>query len=144
MGAAPGTIVDMKELGVWEPYEVKAQTIKTAVESATLLLRIDDIVSGLAKRDKLAPGQSKMAPQPEDPDAVRPWLFRCAGPSNDCVRVFLSQIFLWVAGGAAMRSFWRRACSLAGKGLPACCALHCRRSTHCCSCAPVRRWTRSR
>ena len=64
-----GTIVDMKELGVWEPYEVKAQTIKTAIESATLLLRIDDIVSGLAKRDKLAPGQSS-APQKEDPDQV--------------------------------------------------------------------------
>ena len=64
-----GTIVDMKELGVWEPYEVKAQTIKTAIESATLLLRIDDIVSGLAKRDKLAPGQSS-APQTEDPDQV--------------------------------------------------------------------------
>ena len=64
-----GTIVDMKELGVWEPYEVKAQTIKTAIESATLLLRIDDIVSGLAKRDKLAPGQSS-APQKDDPDQV--------------------------------------------------------------------------
>ena len=57
---------------MWEPYEVKAQTIKTAVESATLLLlRIDDIVSGLSKRDKLAPGQSNKAPQAEDPDAVR-------------------------------------------------------------------------
>ena len=56
---------------MWEPYEVKVQTIKTAVESATLLLRIDDIVSGLAKRDKLAPGQSRQAPQQEDPDAVR-------------------------------------------------------------------------
>lgn len=29
---------------MWEPYQVKAQTLKTAVESATLLLRIDDIV----------------------------------------------------------------------------------------------------
>mmetsp|Transcript_35197 Transcript_35197/g.99641 ORF Transcript_35197/g.99641 Transcript_35197/m.99641 type:complete len:340 (+) Transcript_35197:897-1916(+) len=45
-----GKIADMKELGVWEPYEVKAQTIKTAVESATMLLRIDDIVSGLQKK----------------------------------------------------------------------------------------------
>lgn len=43
---------------MWEPYEVKAQTIKTAIESATLLLRIDDIVSGIAKKNKLAPGQS--------------------------------------------------------------------------------------
>ena len=64
-----GTIVDMKELGVWEPYEVKAQTIKTAIESATLLLRIDDIVSGIQKKNKMAPGQSS-APQPEDPDQV--------------------------------------------------------------------------
>ena len=47
----------MKELGVWEPLLVKTQTIKTAIESATLLLRIDDIVSGLKKRDKLGPGQ---------------------------------------------------------------------------------------
>lgn len=59
----------MKELGVWEPFEVKAQTIKTAVESATLLLRIDDIVSGMQKKNKMAPGQSQ-APQVEDPDAV--------------------------------------------------------------------------
>ncbi len=64
-----GTIVDMKELGVWEPYEVKAQTIKTAIESATLLLRIDDIVSGIQKKNKMAPGQSS-APQTEDPDQV--------------------------------------------------------------------------
>ena len=54
---------------MWEPYEVKAQTIKTAIESATLLLRIDDIVSGLAKRDKLAPGQSS-APPKDDPEQV--------------------------------------------------------------------------
>ena len=55
---------------MWEPYEVKAQTIKTAIESATLLLRIDDIVSGIQKKNKMAPGQSS-APQPEDPDQVR-------------------------------------------------------------------------
>lgn len=64
----------MKQLGVWEPYEVKAQTIKTAIESATLLLRIDDIVSGIQKKDKVAPGQSKApGPQPEDPDQARPF-----------------------------------------------------------------------
>ncbi len=64
-----GSIVDMKELGVWEPLAVKSQTIKTAVESATLLLRIDDIVSGMSKREKPAPGQAK-GPQTEDPDQV--------------------------------------------------------------------------
>lgn len=54
-----GAIVDMKDIGVWDPYAVRLQTINTAVESAALLLRIDDIVSGLKKRDKMAPGQSR-------------------------------------------------------------------------------------
>ncbi|KAI8473864.1 MAG: chaperonin complex component [Monoraphidium minutum] len=49
-----GEITDMKALGIWEPLAVKEQTIKTAVESATMLLRIDDIVSGMSK--KSAPG----------------------------------------------------------------------------------------
>ncbi|GAM39316.1 chaperonin-containing T-complex gamma subunit [Talaromyces pinophilus] len=40
-----GAIVDMKEYGVWEPEAVKLQSIKTAVESACLLLRVDDICS---------------------------------------------------------------------------------------------------
>jgi len=44
-----GKMVDMKELGVWEPFLVKSQTIKTAIESATILLRIDDILSGISK-----------------------------------------------------------------------------------------------
>lgn len=38
-----GKIVDMKEYGVWEPMAVKMQSVKTAVESACLLLRVDDI-----------------------------------------------------------------------------------------------------
>ena len=40
-----GAVVDMKEYGVWEPQAVKMQSIKTAVESACLLLRVDDICS---------------------------------------------------------------------------------------------------
>lgn len=61
----------MKDLGVWEPYVVKTQTIKTAIESATLLLRIDDIVSGIQKPNKPGPGQQTPGPQKEDPDQVR-------------------------------------------------------------------------
>lgn len=45
-----GELVDMQEYGVWEPFSVKAQTIKTAIESACMILRIDDIVSGSKKR----------------------------------------------------------------------------------------------
>jgi len=44
-----GVVVDMRTLGVWEPLIVKTQTMKTAVEAAAMLLRIDDIVSGLSK-----------------------------------------------------------------------------------------------
>lgn len=42
-----GEIADMADLKIYEPFLVKTQTIKTAIESAMMLLRIDDIVSGL-------------------------------------------------------------------------------------------------
>ncbi|CAM9107261.1 T-complex protein 1 subunit gamma [Lampetra fluviatilis] len=44
-----GAIADMRELGVLDPFAVKAQTYKTALETAILLLRIDGIVSGSKK-----------------------------------------------------------------------------------------------
>jgi len=55
-----GVLADMAEIGVWEPVVVKLQTIKTAVESASMLLRIDEIVSGTHKREK-----KKAAPPPQ-------------------------------------------------------------------------------
>lgn len=58
-----GQIVDMKELGIWEPYEVKVQTLKTAIEAAAMLLRIDDIVSGIQKKSK-----QQMQPQTQTDD----------------------------------------------------------------------------
>jgi T-complex protein 1 subunit gamma len=52
-----GVVADMREVGVWEPLVVKTQTMKTAVEAAAMLLRIDDIVSGLSKKkDPMAGG----------------------------------------------------------------------------------------
>lgn len=47
-----GKVVDMKEYGVWEPEVIKLQSIKTAVESACMLLRVDDIVSGTRKQQQ--------------------------------------------------------------------------------------------
>lgn len=47
-----GDIVDMNEFQIWEPLSVKIQTYKTAMETAMLLLRIDDIVSGIKKQEK--------------------------------------------------------------------------------------------
>lgn len=45
-----GQAVDMKVLDIWEPFCVKTQTLKTAIESACLILRIDDVVSGTRKK----------------------------------------------------------------------------------------------
>uniref|UniRef100_A0A0E0CII9 T-complex protein 1 subunit gamma n=1 Tax=Oryza meridionalis TaxID=40149 RepID=A0A0E0CII9_9ORYZ len=58
-----GDIVDMKERKIWDSYSVKAQTFKTAIEAACMLLRIDDIVSGIKK--KQAPGASSAPKQPQ-------------------------------------------------------------------------------
>ncbi|XP_063894856.1 T-complex protein 1 subunit gamma [Helicoverpa armigera] len=57
-----GEIVDMPVKGIWEPLAVKLQVYKTAVETAILLLRIDDIVSGSKKKDGNEPATpSQMA-----------------------------------------------------------------------------------
>ena len=47
-----GEIIEhkLKGNGIWEPLAVKLQVYKTAVETAILLLRIDDIVSGSKKK----------------------------------------------------------------------------------------------
>ncbi|CAI0431716.1 unnamed protein product [Linum tenue] len=58
-----GEISDMKERKIWDAYNVKAQTFKTAIEAACMLLRIDDIVSGIKK--KQAPGAGPSKPQVE-------------------------------------------------------------------------------
>jgi T-complex protein 1 subunit gamma len=57
-----GVIANMKEIDVWDPVAVKLQTYKTAIESACMLLRIDDIVSGMKKSKKQAD-----APQQDEP-----------------------------------------------------------------------------
>ncbi|MES1920864.1 hypothetical protein MHBO_002486 [Bonamia ostreae] len=54
-----GEVCDVSELGVFEPFSVKQQAIKTAFETATVLLRIDDILSGVSKN----PDQQQMAQQ---------------------------------------------------------------------------------
>jgi len=45
-----GIAADMNQIGIFEPFSTKAQTIKAAIESACMLLRVDDIVSGLNKK----------------------------------------------------------------------------------------------
>ncbi|KAI9224807.1 chaperonin Cpn60/TCP-1 family [Blastocladiella britannica] len=63
-----GAVVDMTDYGVWEPAAVKVQTLKTALEAACLLLRVDDIVSGLSRKEGPSGGGGG-APQGEDGEA---------------------------------------------------------------------------
>jgi T-complex protein 1 subunit gamma len=63
-----GEIGDMRELGVWDPYAVRVQTLNTALEAACLLLRIDDVVSGLKKRGGGAAGPT--GPRADDGENV--------------------------------------------------------------------------
>jgi T-complex protein 1 subunit gamma len=49
-----GKIADMadpanQDKAVWDPYSVKVQSIKTAIEAAAMILRVDDILSGKQK-----------------------------------------------------------------------------------------------
>ncbi len=64
-----GELADMNTFGIWEPAAVKLQTVKTAVESACMLLRIDDIVSGCSQKGK----QQQAAPAREDEDQPQVW-----------------------------------------------------------------------
>lgn len=53
-GRDQSKLVDMKEAGIWEPLVVKSQTLKSAIEAACMLLRVDDIVSGIGKSSQPA------------------------------------------------------------------------------------------
>ncbi len=55
-----GKIANMKELDIWDPIAVKLQTFKTSIEAACMLLRIDDIVSGIKKDKRGGPGGQPM------------------------------------------------------------------------------------
>ena len=55
----------MKEAEIWDPIAVKLQTFKTAIESACMLLRIDDIVSGI-KKEKSQKGAAERGDDEDD------------------------------------------------------------------------------
>lgn len=52
-----GKIADMRDANIWDPISVKLQTFKTSIEAACMLLRIDDIVSGIKKDRSKQAGQ---------------------------------------------------------------------------------------
>ena len=59
-----GKIGNVEELDIWDPLAVKLQTFKTSIECACMLLRIDDIVSGIKKERKKGAAEQRA----EEPD----------------------------------------------------------------------------
>eukprot|EP00768_Dysnectes_brevis_P004788 gnl/Dysnectes_brevis/346_a381_5155.p1 GENE.gnl/Dysnectes_brevis/346_a381_5155~~gnl/Dysnectes_brevis/346_a381_5155.p1 ORF type:complete len:533 (-),score=241.88 gnl/Dysnectes_brevis/346_a381_5155:86-1684(-) len=39
-----GELVNTREIGIWDPLTTKVQVVKTAIESACMLLRVDDLI----------------------------------------------------------------------------------------------------
>jgi T-complex protein 1 subunit gamma len=58
----------MLELDIAEPILVKTQTLKTAIESACMLLRIDEIASGMSNKSGGQPAQSQQSMEGLDED----------------------------------------------------------------------------
>ena len=54
----------MTDINVWEPIAVKNQVIKTSIEASCMLLRIDDVVSGVKRKEKQKQGGPSA---PEEP-----------------------------------------------------------------------------
>jgi T-complex protein 1 subunit gamma len=63
-----GVIADVRELKVIEPAAVKIQCIKTAIEAACMILRVDDVVSGT----KVKSDRPEKKAKEEDPDDAPP------------------------------------------------------------------------
>lgn len=59
-----GKLCDMGAQGLWEPTAVRSQTIKTAVEAACMLLRVDDILSGGVSKQQQQGQGPQMQQQP--------------------------------------------------------------------------------
>ena len=58
-------IANMHEANVWEPVAVKNQVLKTSIEASCLLLRIDDVVSGVKRKEKERSGGQGAPPMEE-------------------------------------------------------------------------------
>jgi len=61
-----GKMTSMSDANIWDPVSVKIQSFKTAIESACMLLRIDDIVSGIKNESRNQGGQKANDGDEED------------------------------------------------------------------------------
>jgi len=56
----------MKEYGLYESASVKVQTLKTAIEAARMLLRVDDVVQAVRKDREGGAGAGGGGAPPEE------------------------------------------------------------------------------
>ncbi|KAG8907285.1 T-complex protein 1 subunit gamma, partial [Tulasnella sp. 417] len=66
-----GKVVDMKSYGLYESAAVKVQTLKTSIEAARMLLRVDDIVQA-RRRDRTGGGDQAPMVDGEMPEGMEP------------------------------------------------------------------------
>jgi chaperonin GroEL (HSP60 family) len=52
-----GKVANMQKMGVIEPLSVKEQAIKSASEAASMILRIDDVISSSKPKTPTGPGE---------------------------------------------------------------------------------------
>eukprot|EP01055_Gregarina_sp_Pseudo9_P000363 Gregarina_sp_Pseudo_9__362@NODE_1233_length_1758_cov_12_630599_g1159_i0_p1_GENE_NODE_1233_length_1758_cov_12_630599_g1159_i0NODE_1233_length_1758_cov_12_630599_g1159_i0_p1_ORF_typecomplete_len556_score124_82Cpn60_TCP1/PF00118_24/4_4e174_NODE_1233_length_1758_cov_12_630599_g1159_i0461713 len=62
-----GEVVDTQETGIWDTYAVKAQILKTAIECSAMLMRVDDVLSGIGKKREMVPEINNYDTSPEMP-----------------------------------------------------------------------------
>ena len=71
-----GKVADMQALGILDPFAVRTQVIKASIEAACMLLRIDDILSGMKVRPPSRPALARCSSCP------RSRLSRCCPAST--------------------------------------------------------------
>merc|ERR1712182_198631 len=70
-----GKLVNVKEAGILDSFAVKQQVMRASIETAAMLLRIDQIVSGVSHQKKQPMGaqqQQEKKPDDEDDDEIKP------------------------------------------------------------------------
>lgn len=63
-----GKIADIRELKIIEPAAVKVQALKTAIEAACMILRVDDVVSGTKTDDNMRDEKKRASQKPQEED----------------------------------------------------------------------------
>jgi T-complex protein 1 subunit gamma len=70
-----GKLINTKDAGILDSYAVKQQVMRAAIETAAMLLRIDQIVSGISHGKKSQMGaqpQEAKKPDDDEDDEIKP------------------------------------------------------------------------